>query len=248
MNELQVFENEKFGEVRTVIINNEVWFVLIDVCRALGLTNSRVVAGRLDEDEVRKFDLRGQSGLTHIVNESGLYKVLFRSDKEEAKIFTKWVTKEVIPSVRKHGVYMTDEKIEEALTDPDMIIKLATNLKQEREKRKKLEGEMAQNRSKVIYYDEILESRDSKTTTELAQEFGMTTQKLNKLLKDWGVQYYSAGKYFITGAFVSKGYHSIRKYPFKDSNGNSRVNEYMVWTQKGKQFIYELLKENLMIS
>ena len=247
MNELQVFENELFGEVRTVNINGEVWFVLIDICKALKLTNPSVVASRLDEDEVTKFDLGGLSGLSNMTNESGLYKVLFRSDKEEAKIFTKWVTKEVIPSVRKHGVYMTDEKIEEALTDPDMIIKLATNLKLEREKRKKLEGEITQNRPKIIYYDEILESRDSKTTTELAQEFGMTAYKLNKHLVNLGIQYYSRGKFFITGAFVSKGYHDIRKYPFTDKDGNRRVNEYMVWTQKGKQFIYELLKENFMI-
>ena len=129
-----------------------------------------------------------------------------------------------------------------------MIIKLATNLKLEREKRKKLEGKAAQNRPKLIYYDEVLDSRDSKTTTELAQEFGMTAYKLNKHLVDLGIQYYSHGKFFITGAFVSKGYHDIRKYPFTDRHGNKRVNEYMVWTQKGKQFIYELLKENLMIS
>ena len=98
MNELQVFKNELFGEVRTVNINGEVWFVLIDICKALKLTNPSVVASRLDEDEVTKFDLGGLSGLSNMTNESGLYKVLFRSDKEEAKIFTKWVTKEVIPS------------------------------------------------------------------------------------------------------------------------------------------------------
>ena len=166
MNELQVFKNELFGEVRTVIINNEVWFVLIDVCRALGLTNSRVVAGRLDEDEVRKFDLRGQSGQTHIVNESGLYKVLFRSDKEEARIFTKWVTKEIMPEIRKHGAYITNEKIEEILNNPDTIIELATTLKMEREKRKELEEEIEKSKPKINYYNEILDTRDSKTTTE----------------------------------------------------------------------------------
>ena len=247
MNELQIFKNELFGEVRTVFVNGEVWFVLADICKVLNLTNTSIVANRLDDDERSKLNL-GRQGEGIIINESGLYKVLLRSDKEEAKAFTKWITNEILPTIRKHGVYMTDKKIEEALTDPDMIIKLATSLKQEREKRKKLEGEAARNKTKVIYYDEILYSGDSKTTTELAQEFGMTTQKLNKLLKDWGVQYYSAGKYFITGAFVSKGYHDIRKYPFTDKEGKKRVNEYMVWTQKGKQFIYDLLKENLMIS
>ena len=82
MNELQIFKNDLFGEVRTVLLNNEVWFVLIDICKALGLTNPSMVALRLDEDEVTKFDLGSLSGITNIVNESGLYKVIFRSDKK----------------------------------------------------------------------------------------------------------------------------------------------------------------------
>ena len=135
MNELQVFKNEVFGEVRTVLIDGEIWFVLVDVCKVLGIKNTTDVAARLDEDERGRFNL-GRQGEAHIVNESGLYKVLFRSEKEEAKVFTKWVTKEVIPSIRKHGAYMTEQKIEEVLNDPDMIIKLATNLKLEREKKK----------------------------------------------------------------------------------------------------------------
>jgi prophage antirepressor-like protein len=105
MNKLQIFNNEEFGEIRTITIDGEIWFVLADVCKALELSNPRMVAKRLDEDEVCKFDLRGQSGLAHIVNESGLYKVILRSDKPEAKPFTKWITSEVLPAIRKTGKY-----------------------------------------------------------------------------------------------------------------------------------------------
>lgn len=115
MNELQIFNNEEFGEVRTVVLNNEPMFCLIDICKALELSNSRIVADRLDEDERRKLDLPRQ-GETWFVTESGLYAVILRSDKPNAKKFRKWVTGEVLPSIRKTGRYgkpmTTAEKIQ----------------------------------------------------------------------------------------------------------------------------------------
>ena len=130
MNELQVFKNEIFGEVRTVVVDGEVWFVLIDVCKALGLSNPTMVASRLDEDEVTKFDLGGLSGITNIVNESGLYKVLFRSDKEEAKTFTKWVTKGILPQIRKTGTFtMKTEPKELDIREQEVKLRTAEFLK-----------------------------------------------------------------------------------------------------------------------
>lgn len=104
MNDLQIFNNEEFGEVRTAVVNNEPMFCLIDICKALELSNSRIVADRLDEDERRKLDLPRQ-GETWFVTESGLYAVILRSDKPNAKKFRKWVTSEVLPSIRKTGGY-----------------------------------------------------------------------------------------------------------------------------------------------
>lgn len=104
MNELQIFNNEEFGEVRTAVANNEPMFCLIDICKALELSNSRIVADRLDEDERRKLDLPRQ-GETWFVTESGLYAVILRSDKPNAKKFRKWVTSEVLPTIRKTGGY-----------------------------------------------------------------------------------------------------------------------------------------------
>jgi prophage antirepressor-like protein len=106
MNELQIFNHETFGQIRVVFIDGEPWLVLKDVCDALELSNARVVADRLDDDEVRKFDLRGQTGEVNIINESGLYNVILRSDKPEAKEFRRWVTHDVLPSIRKTGAYI----------------------------------------------------------------------------------------------------------------------------------------------
>nr|DAX12752.1 MAG TPA: repressor domain protein [Bacteriophage sp.] len=115
MNELQIFNNDEFGEIRTAVVNNEPMFCLIDICKALELSNSRIVADRLDEDERRKLDLPRQ-GETWFVTESGLYAVILRSDKPNAKKFRKWVTSEVLPSIRKTGSYTkpmtTAEKIQ----------------------------------------------------------------------------------------------------------------------------------------
>ena len=110
MDKLQIFQSKEFGKVRTVLIENEVWFVLIDICKILELSNPSSVIKRLDEDEVAKFDLGSLSGITNIINESGLYKVIFRSDKPQANQFTKWVTHDVLPSLRKTGIYSNKKK------------------------------------------------------------------------------------------------------------------------------------------
>lgn len=143
MNEVKVFTNEKFGEIRTVEIHGDVWFVLADICKALELTNPTVVANRLDEDERTKFKL-GRQGETTIINESGLYNVILRSDKPQAKAFRKWVASEVLPSIKKHGAYMTEQTLEKALTSPDFLIQLATQLKKEQEKNKALQVEVSE--------------------------------------------------------------------------------------------------------
>ena len=137
MNELKTFQNPKFGTIRTTTINGEPWFVAVDVCKALDIDNSRQALARLDEDEKNTVILndgnRGNPN-TAIVNEPGLYALVLGSRKPEAKAFKRWITHEVIPTIRKHGAYMTPEKVEEILLNPDTIIKLATELKEERER------------------------------------------------------------------------------------------------------------------
>ena len=159
MNEIKIFENANFGKVRTLQIEKEPYFVAIDVCNILGLTNPTVAISRLDEDEVTKFNLGGLSGETNIVNEYGLYNLILASRKPQAKAFKRWITHEVIPSIRKHGLYATDE----LLDNPDFLIEAITKLKEEREKNlklqainSKLEVENEIMQPKADYFDELV--------------------------------------------------------------------------------------------
>ena len=136
MNELTIF-TYMGNNVRTILKNGESWWVLKDICNVLGLSNPSMIADRLDDDERAKFDL-GLQGETNIVSESGLYNVILRSDKSEAKKFKRWVTHEALPIFCKHGAFMTTENLEEVMNDPDAWIKVLTALKEERKQKELL--------------------------------------------------------------------------------------------------------------
>ena len=169
MNELKTFENERFGNVRVTMIDNEPWFVAADVCKALEIDPT--ATRRLDDDEKNTLRLtQGTSGNPNVtvVNESGLYSLVLGSRKPEAKMFKRWVTHDVIPTIRKHGVYMTPDALEKALLSPDYLLKVVTALKNETDKRKALEKKVEQDKPKVILADAITESDDSVLVKTLA--------------------------------------------------------------------------------
>lgn len=170
-NNLQTWNYEN-SEIRTVEKDGEPWWVLADVCKVLELTSPHKVADRLENDERNKIpvtDSLGRNQNTTIINESGLYAVILRSDKPQAKPFRKWVTNEVLPSIRKHGAYMTDQTLEQALTSPDFLIQLATQLKEEKEQRKQLEVKVEQDRPKVLFAESVSASKTSILVGELAK-------------------------------------------------------------------------------
>lgn len=177
-NEIQVWNYES-SEIRTVQVNGEPWFVLADVCKVLELSSPHKVADRLENDERNQIpvtDSLGRYQNTAIINESGLYTVILRSDKPQAKPFRKWVTSVVLPSIRKHGAYMTDQALEKALTNPDFLIQLATQLKTEQEQRRRLETtvaaqskQMEQDKPKVLFADSVAASSSSILIDELAK-------------------------------------------------------------------------------
>ncbi|MFC2680284.1 phage antirepressor KilAC domain-containing protein [Limosilactobacillus vaginalis] len=166
----------KGQQVRTVTINNEPYFVATDVTKILGLTNTTVALSRLDEDERSKFNL-GRQGKANVVNEYGLYELIIASRKSEAHEFKRWITHEVLPSIRKHGAYMTPQTIEKALLSPDTIINLATQLKEEQEQRKHLQEENEQMKPKALFADAVSTSNSSILIGQLA-----------KILKQNGVE------------------------------------------------------------
>ena len=165
--ELKIF-NYKNNEVRTTIKDGEIWFVLKDVCDVLGLSNPTAVFSRLDDDEQAKFNL-GRQGNTNIINESGLYKVILRSDKPEAKKFMNWITHEVLPSIRKHGAYITSAKMEELMNDPETWVKLIRTLQQERREKELLKNQVEKDKPKVIFCDAVSASDSDILVSEMAK-------------------------------------------------------------------------------
>ncbi len=193
MNELQIF-NYNGGEVRTVQKDGEPWFVLKDVCTALGISHVKDTANRLENDEVGQTEVIDSIGRTQtatIINESGLYSVILRSDKPEAKPFRKWVTSEVLPSIRKHGAYMTPETLEAAILSPDYLLKVVTALKDETDKRKALEAvnsrlavENQIMHPKADYFDELVDRNLLTNFRETAKELGIPPKKFVQFLID----------------------------------------------------------------
>ena len=182
MNDLQIFKYHD-SEVRTVELNGEPWFVLKDVCGVLGISNHKMTAQRLDADEVILTDLTDSMGRqqeTTVINESGLYNVILRSDKPEAKPFRKWVTAEVLPTIRKHGAYMTPETLQAAILNPDTMIQLCHQLKAEQDKNAALIAANSQltvdkqiMQPKAEYFDELVDRNLLTSFRETAKQLGI---------------------------------------------------------------------------
>lgn len=247
MNELKVFTNEEFGQVRTVVKNNEPWFVAADVCKALEIGDTHKAMERLDDDEKGRSSIPTLGGNQEmfVVNEPGLYSLVLGSRKPEAKEFKRWITHEVIPSIRKHGMYATDE----LLADPDFAIRVFEELKAEREAKKALEAQnaiqtqrIAELEPKATYYDEVLKCRDALPTSIIAKDYGWSAKKLNKFLHEQGVQYKLQGTWLLYSKYADKGYTKSETYPYEGSAGNYHTAINTKWTQAGRLFIYNLMK------
>ena len=250
MNELQIFNSPEFGDIRIVMVESEPMFCLSDVCRALEITNVGNVKQRLSEKGIRTMDTLTKGGNQKLlyINEANLYKTIFQSRKESAQRFTDWVTDEVLPSIRKHGAYMTEQVIEKALTSPDFLIRLATQLKEEQEKRKLAESEVkmknqiiSELKPKADYYDEIL--KNPVTITQIAKDYGMSGKKMNDILHSLGIQYKKSGQWLLYDRYSKNGYTHSETVDITRSDGRPDVKMNTKWTQKGRIFLYSTLKE-----
>lgn len=248
--ELQVFKNKEFGQVRTMTINGEPYFVGVDIARSLGYTNASKAVGQHCKNMVKKMiESPSRNGnvvktQANLITESDVYRLVVRSKLPEAEKFEEWVFEEVLPSIRKHGAYLTDEKIEEVLTDPDTIIKLATQLKEERElvqKQKQIIGEL---KPKADYTDLILRNKGLVTITQIAKDYGMSGQAMNQLLHELEVQYKQSGQWLLYSKHQGKGYTHSETVDIVRKDGTPDIKMFTKWTQKGRLFLYELLKEN----
>lgn len=240
MNELKIFQNSEFGEIRTITKNNEPWFVAIDVCNALDLKNPTVSVGRLDEDEVTKFNLGGLSGESNIVSEYGLYNLILASRKKEAKKFKRWITHEVIPTIRKHGAYMSSEVIEKTLSDPDYLIRLATNLKEEKAKRALAEAQIEKDKPKVLFADSCEVAENSILVGEFAKRLKQNGYDIgqNKLF-EWLRQHdylckSGERKNLPTQYSMERGLFEVKTRIMSNPNGSVRTTSTTKITGKGQ--------------
>lgn len=240
MNEMQVF-NYKRNQVRTVELNNEPWFVLKDVCAVLELGSAHKVADRLDEDERNQIPLTdaiGRKQETTIISESGLYNVILRSDKPEAKPFRKWVTAEVLPSIRKTGGYMIPQDYPSALRALADAEEQKLKLLEENQRQAQVIADFEPIRQ---YVDTILESKGTMATSQIAADYGLTAQKLNKILHDGGIQRNVNGQWLLYAKHMGRGYTKSKTIQIIRSDGRPDTIMQTQWTQKGRLMIHEIL-------
>lgn len=263
-NKLQVFNFED-TQVRTILLDETPWFVGKDVATILGYARPQKAV----QDHVEKEDKRedivnlsqaSQNGtrpqLTLLVNESGVYDLIFNSKLPTAKKFKRWVTSEVLPTIRKHGAYATPETIESILANPDNGIKLLQALKdersqkeqalleasKEREARAIAEQKLSEAKPKLDYVDKILESKKTILTTHLATDYGCSAVAFNRMLCDKKIQRKLRDTYVLYSQYQGHGWTHTYARAIKTNHGQE-IKEQMEWTQKGNIGLYELLKD-----
>lgn len=248
MNELQIFKSEQFGEVRVIEKDGQPWFVAKDICDVLGLGDVSKAMTRLDTDEkgTNSIPTLGGNQEMWCVNEYGLFNLVLASRKPEARLFKRWITHEVLPSIRKHGMYATDE----LLDNPDLLIQVATALKEERERTKQLQTEIkvknqiiGELQPKADYTDTILKNKGLVTTTQIAKDYGMSAHEMNDLLHNLDIQYKQSEQWLLYSKYHGMGYTHSETVNITRSNGRADIKMNTKWTQKGRLFIYEALKK-----
>lgn len=247
--ELQVYKNAEFGSVRTTLIGGQPYFVGKDVADILGYANTRKAlidhVDEEDKDGVTIRDAIGRNQTMTAINESGLYSLILSSMMPNAKKFKRWVTNEVLPAIRKHGLYATDDLI----ANPDLAIAAFTALKEEREKNKELmaavaigQQQIAEMKPKATYYDVVLKCRDAVNISVIAKDYGWSAMRMNEYLHEKGIQFKQGDIWLLYQKYAPNGYTKTNTHIYEDSKGIKHTKVHTKWTQKGRLFIYEQLK------
>ena len=257
MNNVKIFENAEFGSIRVTELNGEAWFVGKDVADVLGYERgTKAVVDHIDEDDRLMIDgtTQSQFGIElgqrggWLINESGLYSLVLSSKLPTAKKFKRWVTSEVLPSIRKHGAYMTPEKLEEALLDPDTLIRLATYLKQEREKRIEAQAKIETDKPKVLFADAVCASQSSILVGDLAKLLkqngvNMGQNRLFAYLRDNGyLMKQGSSKNMPTQKSMELGLFEVKESSITNPDGSIRITKTTKVTGKGQVYFVNQLK------
>ncbi|MBE1554776.1 phage antirepressor [Sporosarcina limicola] len=272
MNDLQTFNHPMFGELPVIIIDGVEWFGAREAASALSFIKPHdAINNHVEEEDSAVHGVGVQTGYKSngdpaiqkvqkkFVNESGLYDLIFGAAKQgnnpeirkKAKNFRRWVTSDVLPSIRKHGAYATPQTLENMIDNPEFGIKVLTALQKERREKNALQIETAEKdkligelKPKAAYTDIILKNKGLVTITQIAKDYGMTAQGMNDLLHKLQVQYKQSKQWLLYKKYADKGYVHSNTIPITRSDGTPDISMSTKWTQKGRLFIYELLKSN----
>lgn len=239
MNTPQIFNFEK-NEVRTFLENDIPYFVANDVAKTLGYRNPSDATNKHCKKALKTWgsDSLGRRQSFKIIPESDVYRLVIKSNLPSAEKFESWVMEEVLPQIRKHGMYATDD----LLNNPDLLIEVATKLKEERMLRLVAEQKVAEYEPKISYLDSILSSKDSVTISQIAADYGMSPQEMNKLLHSLGVQKKIGKQWLLCKKHMRQGYTKSHTQEIPQTDGTVKVVMNTKWTQKGRLFIYNLLE------
>ena len=260
---VQIFSNPQFGNVRTLEINNAPYFVGNDVATCLGYAKPRnAISQHVDNEDALKWGVPDNQGFiqeTVVINESGVYSLVFGSKLPTAKDFKRWVTKEVLPSIRKTGGYIAtkeDDTVDEIMARA-LIVANATlakreerikNLQEENARQGEtinlLTNEVTQSAPKIKCFNEYISSEGTYTTTQIAKEYGWGAETLNKKLKEMGIQYKQNGQWLLTAKYDGKGYTKSIPRTYTRLDGSTGTQMQTVWTSKGREFIHSLFATN----
>ena len=240
--EIQIFKNEQFGEIRTMLDEKgQPWFVGKDVAEMLGYKKSRnALMAHVDADDKKDALIQGPLGGPQnmtIINESGLYSLILASKLPQAKAFKHWVTSEVLPQIRKTGGYIPlKDKEGRVLSDLEIMCRAMQIMKNSMEQKEQL---IANLQPKAEYCDEVLDSVDCLTMTQVAKGMGLTVHDLTTKLLQNNIIYEQSGQYMLYAPYARKGLAASRTHTHRDLFGTVHTNTYLVWTEKGKKFITE---------
>ena len=245
MNELQIFKHDGFGEIRTLEIEGEPWFVGKDVASILGYSNSRdALRKHVDEEDkgVANCDTPGGMQETIIINESGLYSLILSSKLPQAKAFKRWVTSEVLPAIRKQGAYSlgVPTNFRDALY---LAYQQQVTIEALETENAIKDQQIAELQPKADYMDRILKNKSLLTITQIAKDYGMSARTMNKKLHALGVQYKQGSQWFLYAKYQNRSYTSSETISVVQSDGREKVVMNTKWTLKGRIFLYNLLKE-----
>lgn len=240
-NTIQTFTNDAFGAIRTITGGGQTLFCGKDVAVALGYSNTKDALTRHCKGVGKHYPLETAGGIQQVrfITEGDLYRLIISSKLPAALKFEAWVFDEVLPTIRRHGMYAYDE----LLADDEFLEHAIATLRAERVKRLAAEQALLEAAPKVSYYDLVLQSDSLLTTTAIAKDYGLSAKKLNRILREEGIQFRQSGRWFLYAKYAEQGYTQSKTHEY----GEGQTRTHMYWTQKGRLFIYDLLKNQLGI-